>query len=330
MIPRAPGRQRLVRRAQPRRRAHDPDRAELSSTEHAPKHEGLSRRDRPAGRAAPPPRGPDRRRGLLARRAIGRHPRRTRRSIDGGAGGRGLGLGERPAAMAGGAALRAPEPVLPPRRPPPRRALRRRGVAGLRPRRRPRGPPLARPTTPSRLTTGSTTARSRFSPDGRSVLTWGMGNDARVWEADTGRLRYPPLRHRDKCHDLQFSPDGRLMALASYDGSVRVRDFATGTVVVELPAHPDRVYSASFQPRRAAARDGLPRSHGPGLGLAGRPAGLPAVRARQGRRRRDLHAGRALGALGERRWDRPRLGLADRQAGHAAADDRRPNLRASP
>ena len=67
-----------------------------------------------------------------------------------------------------------------------------------------------------------------FSPDGRSVLTWGMGNDARVWEADTGRLRYPPLRHRDKCHDLQFSPDGRLMALASYDGSVRVRDLATG------------------------------------------------------------------------------------------------------
>ena len=87
-----------------------------------------------------------------------------------------------------------------------------------------------------------------FSPDGQSVLTWGMGNDARVWEADTGRLRYPPLRHRDKCHDLQFSPDGKLMALASYDGSVRVRDFATGTVISELPAHPDNVYSASFSP----------------------------------------------------------------------------------
>ncbi len=87
-----------------------------------------------------------------------------------------------------------------------------------------------------------------FSPDGRSALTWGMGNDVRVWEAETGGLRYPPLRHRDKCHDLQFSPDGRLMALASYDGSVRVRDLATGTVVSELPAHPDMVYSASFSP----------------------------------------------------------------------------------
>jgi WD40 repeat protein len=87
-----------------------------------------------------------------------------------------------------------------------------------------------------------------FGPDGRSILTWGMGNDVRVWEADTGQLRYPPLRHRDKCHDVQFSPDGRLMALASYDHSVRVRDFATGTVVAELPDHPDLMYSAGFSP----------------------------------------------------------------------------------
>ena len=59
-----------------------------------------------------------------------------------------------------------------------------------------------------------------FSPDGQLVLTWGMGNDLRVWEATTGRPRYAPISHRDKCHDVQFSPDGRSMALASYDGSV--------------------------------------------------------------------------------------------------------------
>jgi WD40 repeat protein len=87
-----------------------------------------------------------------------------------------------------------------------------------------------------------------FSPDGRCVMTWGMGNDLRVWEADTGRLRYPPVRHRDKCHDVQFSPDGRLIALASYDRSVRVRDFATGSVVAELPNHPDIVFAACFSP----------------------------------------------------------------------------------
>jgi WD40 repeat protein/tetratricopeptide (TPR) repeat protein len=87
-----------------------------------------------------------------------------------------------------------------------------------------------------------------FSPDGRSLLTWGMADDVRIWDADTGRLRYAPLRHRDKCHDLQFSPDGRLMALASYDGSVRVRDLATGIILTDLPAHPGLVYSARFSP----------------------------------------------------------------------------------
>jgi hypothetical protein len=33
--------------------------------------------------------------------------------------------------------------------------------------------------------------------------------------------RYPPIRHRNKCHDVQFSPGGRLVAVASYDGSVQ-------------------------------------------------------------------------------------------------------------
>jgi WD40 repeat protein len=93
-----------------------------------------------------------------------------------------------------------------------------------------------------------TNGKVSFSPDGATLLTWGMGNDARVWDADTGRPRYPPLRHRDKCHDLQFSPDGRSMALASYDGSVRIRDLATGKVLAELPAHPDKAYSAGFSP----------------------------------------------------------------------------------
>ena len=32
-----------------------------------------------------------------------------------------------------------------------------------------------------------------FSPDGLSVLTWGMGNDARVWDADSGHPRYAPI-----------------------------------------------------------------------------------------------------------------------------------------
>jgi eukaryotic-like serine/threonine-protein kinase len=93
-----------------------------------------------------------------------------------------------------------------------------------------------------------TNGKVAFNPDGRDLLTWGMGNDLRAWDAETGRARYPFVHHRDKCHDVQFSPDGRSMALASYDGSVTVRELATGTVSSTLPAHPDSVYSARFSP----------------------------------------------------------------------------------
>ena len=132
----------------------DPDGMSYREPEHAPSTRAYPRRDRPAGRAAPPTRGRDRRCGLLARRAIGRHARRSRGIIDRGAGGRGLGLVERPTGMAGGTALRAPEPFVPPRRPPPRRALRRRGAADLRPRRRPRDPPLGGPRRRARSPLG--------------------------------------------------------------------------------------------------------------------------------------------------------------------------------
>ncbi|RUL83309.1 hypothetical protein TsocGM_22430 [Tautonia sociabilis] len=94
----------------------------------------------------------------------------------------------------------------------------------------------------------NTVAGACFSPDGRTILTWGMGNDLRFWEADSGRPRFAPVVHGDTCHDARFSPSGRLLAVASYDGSVRVRDSQTGAVVAELPEHPDLVYSAAFSP----------------------------------------------------------------------------------
>ncbi len=100
--------------AQSRRCARHRDRGEHVQQPNSPEHGGLSRRDRPTGRAETPPGGADRRRGLLFRRAIGRHPRRTSRRIGGRTGGAGLGVVERAAAMAVGATIGAPEPVLPP------------------------------------------------------------------------------------------------------------------------------------------------------------------------------------------------------------------------
>src|SRR5262249_13793522 len=83
----------------------------------------------------------------------------------------------------------------------------------------------------------------RFSPDNRSLLTFGTNtNSARVWEALTGQFRYE-LPHQGKCHDVQFSPDGRLVATTEFGYLVRVWELATGRQLASL-AHPDWTYTA--------------------------------------------------------------------------------------
>ena len=67
-----------------------------------------------------------------------------------------------------------------------------------------------------------------FSPDGHSILTWGLGKEVQVWDTERGELRYPPVLHRDKCHDVQLSPDGRLMA-----GGGSKRDMLSKSVIFD-------------------------------------------------------------------------------------------------
>ncbi len=89
----------------------------------------------------------------------------------------------------------------------------------------------------------------RFTPDGASLVTWGMAQpDVRVWSVDTGQMRYSPLIHGGPCHDVAFAPDGHSIAVASHDGSVSVHDLATGEVVSSLPTHPNYVFAARYSP----------------------------------------------------------------------------------
>ncbi|MHB1560835.1 MAG: WD40 repeat domain-containing serine/threonine protein kinase, partial [Isosphaeraceae bacterium] len=73
---------------------------------------------------------------------------------------------------------------------------------------------------------GSVTA-TRFSPDGRSLLTIGL-TDARVWDLRTGKAARDAAPLHGGAGDFAFSPDGRWLAtLSGREGEARVWDART-------------------------------------------------------------------------------------------------------
>jgi WD40 repeat protein len=66
-----------------------------------------------------------------------------------------------------------------------------------------------------------------FSPDGYRVLT-AAGNDAHLWDAETGRHLAVLGPHDGWVTSAEFSPDGRHAATASADGTARLWEVAAG------------------------------------------------------------------------------------------------------
>jgi WD40 repeat protein/tetratricopeptide (TPR) repeat protein len=79
----------------------------------------------------------------------------------------------------------------------------------------------------------STNVDRAFSPDGRRVLTI-TGAEVWVWDATTGRLLVPALRHEDAIRYTEFSPDGRFLVTVTSGSTVRVWDL----VIDESPIRP--------------------------------------------------------------------------------------------
>jgi WD40 repeat protein len=67
-----------------------------------------------------------------------------------------------------------------------------------------------------------------FSPDGTKVVTASSDHTARIWDATTGKLLTPPLRHDDAVLMAEFSPDGTRVVTASEDQTAKVWDVKTG------------------------------------------------------------------------------------------------------
>jgi WD40 repeat protein/serine/threonine protein kinase len=103
----------------------------------------------------------------------------------------------------------------------------------------------------------------RFSPDSLWVLT--SGNDlagnpeegwgnppaerfARVWNANTGEPRTPPLKHSENIRDIAFGTDGQQVATASNDGTARIWDAVTGQPLGPPLQHSNHVRVVAFSP----------------------------------------------------------------------------------
>ena len=91
----------------------------------------------------------------------------------------------------------------------------------------------------------------RFFADGSRFVTWGLGNEARVWDAESGQLAYA-IAHTSSTFtfvfDARFSPDGKLLATASHDKTVAIVDAATGRAMAPPLRHSDWVFSLRFSP----------------------------------------------------------------------------------
>jgi hypothetical protein len=80
------------------------------------------------------------------------------------------------------------------------------------------------------------------------VLTAGHDQTARIWDAASGNLLTPPLRHSKRVARAAWSPDGKRVVTAGYDHAARVWDASTGHPLTPPLLHSDVVSYAEFSP----------------------------------------------------------------------------------
>jgi WD40 repeat protein len=90
----------------------------------------------------------------------------------------------------------------------------------------------------------------QFSPDGRYILSGGVGGWVRVWSAETRRLVGSVFA--GSTEDVLWaamSPDGRMLAAGSNDGTLGLFEFPSGQPLgMRLPGLPNRPVAPLFTP----------------------------------------------------------------------------------
>jgi WD40 repeat protein len=87
-----------------------------------------------------------------------------------------------------------------------------------------------------------------FSPEGQSLLTWGIDNTLRVWDARSGQLRFALQQGEGVYLGVAFSPDLRRLATCHSRHNVSLWNFATGEqdLDAKLPPFSDPCLSVEF------------------------------------------------------------------------------------
>jgi WD40 repeat protein/tRNA A-37 threonylcarbamoyl transferase component Bud32/tetratricopeptide (TPR) repeat protein len=106
-----------------------------------------------------------------------------------------------------------------------------------------------------------------FSPDGRCFATGSNPDDRhtgelRLWDASTGRLRFPPVPYSNWVAALAFQPDGKVLAAGDYDGLVRFWDTWTGREIGRPLPQGEMVLTLAYSPDGTMIAVGLASERG--------------------------------------------------------------------
>jgi WD40 repeat protein/serine/threonine protein kinase len=88
---------------------------------------------------------------------------------------------------------------------------------------------------------------ARYSPDGRCILTAAIERETKIWDAQTGQVKFS-LHHQAVVRAAAFSPDGVLVATGAADGVARLWRVADGQSAGPALHHDGPVDRLQFSP----------------------------------------------------------------------------------